>query len=333
MILKLLRLPSPKWESDLATGNDLIDEYLKRLDAGLVGAKSVRRVILLEAREFLVKAIEQASPEDEGQAVTRAAKAFGEPEDIAIRLRAERAQTFRRSMLEFGIPFAVMMLITQLLLGSLTEIGWLKALIMFIIHGVFFGFFMALWATYGNAQNLPASIDEDDPGGSFRVGHSRSSTIASWLLIIVFSANFAISTLGLLGLGWFSGYNAGFNGVLAALSLFIVLKVLFYLPLSIDVINQTIKIRYWRGLAEMMVEQVKALDELPVWYRLSPSIFGTGYRLRWLDEHGRRKSVLITLNGELENADRFRAFVEQAIGSQKPSTDATSKGIIAKRGF
>ena len=125
MILKLLRLPSPKWESDLATGNDLIDEYLKRLDAGLVGAKSVRRVILLEAREFLLKAIEQASPEDEGQAVTRAAKAFGEPEDIAIRLRAERAQTFRRSMFEFGIPFAVMMLITQLLLGSLTEIGWL----------------------------------------------------------------------------------------------------------------------------------------------------------------------------------------------------------------
>lgn len=56
MFRKLLRLPSPKWEADLATGNAPIDDYLKEIDAGLVGAKSVRRMTLLEAKDFLLEA-------------------------------------------------------------------------------------------------------------------------------------------------------------------------------------------------------------------------------------------------------------------------------------
>ena len=329
MIQTLLRLPSPKWESDLATGNRVIDNYLQRLDAGLVGAKSVRRVTLLEAREFLIKAIEQASPEDDGQAATRAAKAFGEPEDIACRQRTRLAKTFRGSMLEYGVPFAVTMLICQLLLGGLNEIGWLMVLIMFIVHGVFFGFFMALWATYGNAQSQPASIDKDETQGNFRVRHSRSSTTSGWFLIIVFSGNLSVSTLGLFSLGWFGDYNAGFNGLLALFSLVIVLKFLLYLPFGIDVTTQTIRIRHWSGFTEIPIGQVSALEKLPFWYTLPSFILGAGYRLKWLDKHGDLKAVLITLNGDLENADRFRILVEQAIESQKPSTDSTCKRISA----
>lgn len=332
MIQALLRWPSPSWESELATGVESVDDYLQRIDSGLVGAKSVRRLTLLEARNFLLEALEHAAPEQREQAIDEAAKAFGDPEDIARNQRAERAQMFRKSMLEFGIPFAVLMLIFQFVGGNLTEIGWLRALILFIFHAVFFGFFMSLWETYGDAQSLPASIDKDETGSSFQVRQTRSSMISIWVLIILFGGIFSISTLGLLGLGLFGEYNAAFNGLMALLSFIILLKALFYFPFRVDVTTQTIKIRRWTGSTEIAIEQVVSLDELSGWYRLSPFIFGAGYRLQWLDDHGRQKAMLLSLNGELENADRFQAVIEQALGSQRQSHGPESKGAPGKRG-
>ncbi|GHG63470.1 hypothetical protein GCM10010919_09190 [Alishewanella longhuensis] len=53
MLRTLSRLPSPKFDQQLATGDTHLDQYLQALDAELVGAKTTQRIESLEPGEAL----------------------------------------------------------------------------------------------------------------------------------------------------------------------------------------------------------------------------------------------------------------------------------------
>ena len=326
MIRTLLRLPSPKWENELATGIESVDAYLRRIDSGLVGAKSVRRLTLLEAKDFLLEAAEHASTEQQEQAIDAATKTFGDPDDLARHQRSERYRMFRRSALSFGLSFAVLMFIINYFGGLMTEASWFGIIGMFVFHAVFFGTFMGLWMTFCFAQSLPVSDQATEQADAFVVFYPRSSIVAAWLLIVGFSIYSLMAILGFAGIGLFGAGNVFFNLMLLALGLWLVITAAACLCFKIHVTESDFVIQSWRGLTRISFNQVSSFTQASEWYMVFALVMGRAFRLQWLDEKGREKSMIVGLNGELKNADRFQALLDQALESRKQYTGAELKG-------
>jgi hypothetical protein len=333
MIRKLLRLPSPGWENELATEFDAIDDYLKRLDSGLVGAKTVRRLTLLEARDFLLAAVEHAPTEQRDQAIAEAIEAFGDPAELARNQRNELYRSFRSSAISSGLTFAILMLIMSLFAGGLTAVSWLTTLVMFVVHAVFFGVFMGFWATFCFAQSLPTLEGEQNhDDNAFVVSHPRSSAVAAWLVVIAFSIISMLAILGLGGIGIFGTMTMAFNLMQAVVGIWIVTKATAALLFKIRVSDSGFVIQSWRRTTPVSLHQITEFTEAPGWYVVFPSAVGQPFKLQWQDEQAGQQSMILGLNGELRNADRFQALIEQALDSQRPRIDA-ALGNVPPRSF
>lgn len=110
MTSSLLRLPSPRFPADVATGEARIDGYLMRLDAALAGSAAVRRQTLLEARDFLLDASAGASD----AALQAAIDAFGPAEQVASEQRLERRRLLISIGWRTGLTYAMLMLAMSL---------------------------------------------------------------------------------------------------------------------------------------------------------------------------------------------------------------------------
>ncbi|MEE4637934.1 MAG: hypothetical protein V2J42_04280 [Wenzhouxiangella sp.] len=320
MIRTLLRLPSPGWESDLATGIESIDNYLKSLDRGLVGSKSVRRLTLLEAKDFLLEAAENVPTEKQDQAIAAAAEAFGKPDDVARRQRSELFLEFGRSAPFYGLGFATWMFIINYFGSQMTDVSWSGIVGMFVFNAFFFGTFMGFCMTFCYAQSLPDSDDASEQTTSFVVSLPRSSIVAGWAMIVLFGIISLTALLGLAGVGLFGAESFAFNVMLSVVGLWLVAKAAASLLFKIHVNEADFVIQSWRGLTRIPFNQVSGFAPESQRYMVFPSVAGAPFRLKWLDQNGREKSTMVGFNAELKNADRFQALLEQTLEYRRQST-------------
>lgn len=325
MIRTLLRLPSPRFEADLTTGIASIDDYLKQVDAGLVGAKSVRRLTLLEARDFLLEASESAQAESQEQALLEAMQAFGAPADIARQQRSERYRFFLRHALLAGLLYTSFMLLLSLI--SATETRWIHAAGVFAFQGLWFGMIVGLLEAFCfSLQSLPSKQEGPDEQSSFVVSYSRSNRFASWLLVIGLGFFALMILLGLAGIGRFSEETVLFNIVLLASNFLFIAKASASLLLKIKVSNSTISIQSLGTQARLSLEQVTGFHRAPHWKIWVTSAWWAPFWLKWRDDHGCTRSMILGLNSSLTNADRFQALMEQAIELGSDPTDLECNG-------
>lgn len=320
MIRILLRLPSPRFEADLTTGIASIDDYLKQVDAGLVGAKSVRRLTLLEARDFLLEASESTQAESQEQALLEAMQAFGAPADIARKQRSERYRFFLRSALLAGLFYASFMLFLSLI--SATETRWIHAAV-FAFQALWFGMIIGLLEAFCfSPQSLPSKQEGPDEQSSFLVSYSRSSIFAAWLLVIGLGFFAVMILLGLAGIGGFSEETVLLNIVLLAFIFLFIAKAFASLLFKIQVSNRTISIHSLGTQARLSLEQVTGFHRAPHWHFWLTSAFWAPFWLEWRDERGCTRSMIVGLNGQLTNADRFQALMELVIESRPDQVDS-----------
>ncbi|QOC22390.1 hypothetical protein IC757_15485 [Wenzhouxiangella sp. AB-CW3] len=323
MISRLLRLPSPSFPSDMSTGDPCIDDTLRRLDAALVGAASVRRLTLLEVRDHLLEARDRhvqsgASP---AEAARLATSEVGDLEATAAHQRRERAAVFCKSALILGAVFATLMLIFYLLAAKLTETGTLDILVTLAAMGVVYGLIMGAWFAYGFAQSMPTA--GDDVGHGFTVYTPRSSLWAGVILLVAMTAIFLLCALGLAGVGVLAGQPVSASLFLMLLAAYMIAGVPTTL-VRIEVSQHDMDIRGLFSRQCIQLERIRAFRPVATWKRILLPGLGMPYRMDWEGEGGNLMSRRLWLNGEMVNADRLQATVESAADAH--SVPAGSQG-------
>lgn len=304
MIRTLLRLPSPNFEQDLLTGAPPIDAYLQQLDAGLIGAKSVRRLTLLDARDFLLEASEQAASDSRDQAIKEAIAAFGDPATIARRQRADRGRVCRRWAAVYVLLFLAMIALLAVFDSDVRELGW----VWLAIAGLLTGLWAGAWTALSLAPAIPTNKAADAEG--FVVAFQpwlRTYTLLVWFPFIGVAV---LGTFFVTGIVSKSGLLLLFFGPVGlALGLGIV-------TFQVEVNGHQLRIHRWQGSYDLRLDQIISFERLPWRYWLVTVLPGWPYRLRWFDDSCRTRQVILSLDMDrLQNADRLESVLALAAES------------------
>ncbi|MCP1727402.1 hypothetical protein J2T60_001367 [Natronospira proteinivora] len=317
----VLRLPSPRFPNDLATGDAVMDSYLEELDGYCLGSASVRRLYLSEIRDNLLEARDQAVAEGLSREVAakRVVADFGPAKELARVQRQGRWRDFRRGGLIMGLAFAVLMLIFHLLSGSLATMGPVLLAGMFVFHGLFFGLLMGLWYSFMFAPTDPRpSFEDGDSESGFLVYSPRSSRWLAVLMMVVMTGMAVATVAGTLGLGFMANAGVVGNAFLTLIALHVVLSMrVAFIRIQAD--QEQLHFRGLGTECHIPLNAITGFRPAKWWERVLTPIAGANYRLYWRGKDGERATWL-GLNGEMTNADRLRVLLDTS-GSERKAAD------------
>lgn len=148
-VRRLLRLPGASCPDEALTGDDVLDAYIRDLDARLLGSRHVRLLTLAEIKDHLMeaKAAAIASGLDERAAAGKAVNAMGSADDYAREQRATLAARFWKVALIWGAVVAIVTGLSQFLpaLKPNPLRAFLIAAFEGVLAGLFTGVLMAFW--------------------------------------------------------------------------------------------------------------------------------------------------------------------------------------------
>ncbi len=313
MLHTLLRLPSPRFPTDMRTGDARIDAYLETLDSALAGSAAVRRRTLLEARDYLLEALERARTDrgDENTALSGAIEDFGRAEHIARDQRRVCAASFWKLGWRMGLAFAAMMLIFSLLgLGKLT-MTWQMLTFAFVFNALFFGTFVAFFFVYVFPQPMPTPQDASGPG-RFAVHYPRLSIRMAWCLVIVFGAMQILLACSLIGRGLFGEWPLPIVILMLLLNAKTILAAIDALFFQAHIEADTLHLGGLGGRANIKREQIVSVITPGLLFQLLWPTYANIRRMTWRDDAGRTHRRHISLNRELIHGDRLMAWLEGA---------------------
>jgi hypothetical protein len=313
MLQTLLRLPSPGFPMDMRSGDTRVDAYLETLDSALPGSASVRRRTLLEARDYLMEALEHARTHrtDENTALSDAIDDFGQAQHIGREQRRTCAASFRTLAWRTGLTFATIMLLFSLLgLGKLA-ITWQMLAFAFVFNAVFFGIFMAFFFVYVFPQSMPAAQDASGPG-RFTVHYPRLSIRMAWGLVIVFGTMQILLAAGLVGWGLFSNWPMSAVILMMMLNVKTILAAIDALFFQAKVEADALHLGGLGGHASITRDQIVSVVKPGLMFQLLWPIYTDIRRLTWRDDAGKTHCRHLSLNRELIHGDRLMAWLEGA---------------------
>ncbi|MCH8538405.1 MAG: hypothetical protein LAT66_11630 [Alkalimonas sp.] len=318
LLRSLTRIPSVKFDQELATGDTIIDDYLKALDAELVGAKTVRNVTLAEARDHLLehKAVLLNDGIDDTTASTKAVASFGSAAEHGGDQRQQRRKLYFKMMVSMGLPFASLMTIFAVLAPTSRELPWLMHAVMFLFQFVFFGGLMSAWFTLGFAQARPTqSIDTIAEGETLEVYSPRVSKVAALFLSFFMGCIGVSALLGAFGLSFMAYNHMAVNIFLAYLAFSMVAGA----PLAFSklfVQGDTLTLKTPFSQRDIPLQQLVAIAPVPAWQRWFRIALGQIYVLRLRNEQGVESKTTLVLNGEMHNSDQLLALLNSKAAAQ-----------------
>lgn len=302
MTISLLRLPSPRFAADLATGDARIDSYLMRLDAELAGTAAVRRQTLLEARDFLLDAGAGASD----AALQAAIDAFGPAEQVAREQRLERRHMMFSIAWRTGLTFAVLMLAMTLISKGIDNAQWGIHIGIFIFNALFFGGWMGYFAAYLMPKSMPAATDANGPG-HFVVRYPTNSRRISAALLVGFGTLEMLLIAGLVATGPFAGPPPALLLFLLIINLKNLLAAATSLKFGATVETETVAFDGLRGTVIVRRDQIVSVDTPNPAVQVLWSGFGRARRVTWRDDAGKLRRRLLPQNVDVIHGDRLIA--------------------------
>ncbi|CUS48087.1 MAG: hypothetical protein HLUCCO02_05900 [Idiomarinaceae bacterium HL-53] len=306
------RFPSPRFDNALATGFSELDQYLQDLDQCLVGAKSVRRLTLEEARDHLLEHTEMliAQGKNEEEAASEAIQSFGSAEAHCKTQRKERVTLFFRMLVSFGAMFAFLMTIFAVIGTPMSEIDWVLIGQQFIFYALFYGTFMSYWFTFGFAQAKPTQSRADvEEGDVLRVYSGKASKIAAVFLIIMMSFIGVMALLGTVGIAFMVHNHPIVNLLIAAIGL----QLAFSAPIAFGeylLTQNELQIRVIGEKQTIPLAQIQRIETLSRTQRLLRVRMGEPHILHW-GTNGELNQTMVLLNGEMHNSDQLLAALRE----------------------
>ena len=313
MLHTLLRLPSPGLPKDMLTGDMRVDAYLETLDQTLVGASSVRRQTLIEAKDYLLEALEGARNDgtDEGIALRRAIEDFGQAEDIGREQRRVRAAMFWRIAWPTGLAFATLMLLFSLLGVSVPTHSWQKLAAVFVFQAVFFGLWMGFFGAYLLAQPMPTRQDICGSGG-FAAHYTQLGIRMAWMLVLGFGAMQVMLVAGLVGKGPMENWPPAGTLLLLLINMKTILAAIDALMFDAKVDADTLRLSGLGGRATIKRGQIVSVTVPGMLFQLIWPLNPKTHRLSWRDDAGRLQRRHVSFNRDLVQGDRLLAWIEDA---------------------
>lgn len=313
MSFSLLRFPSPGFPTDLATGDARIDAHLLALDTALVGAASVRRQAVMEARDFLLEMRDHAreAGRDDATAVDEAIAALGPIEAIAREQRASRLAIFHRMMLGMGLGYATLMLLFSLLRTGLAAADWLPLAGAFAAHAGFFGVPMGYLVAYVFKRAEPAAKDATSAEG-FLVHFAPTSIKLSWGLAAAFGLCAALLAAGLAGIGPFATWTPALAIALLLLDLRLTIGALRAARFRARVDAEALQIDGLFGHAHIPRAAVTGTRRAAIPMQLLIPAMGLSHWIEWRDSNGRARHTCVSIAQDLVHGDRLIAWLESA---------------------
>lgn len=312
MLDRLLRLPSPAFPADLATGDAAIDAHLRTLDAALAGAAAVRRQTVMEARDFLLDMREhaRAAGRDDAAASREAIAALGPIEAIALEQRATRARMFRRFALGMGLGYAALMMSVEVLRAGPAEAEWGLLSLVFVVQALLFGLPMGYMAAYIFKRAEP--LKHDVTASGFLVHFTPNAIRMSWGLAAFFALCGVAFVAGFAGIGLYGDW-----GPLALTMLMLV---------NLRVVIGALRAARFRALAEddaVSIEGLFGRTRIPrasitgtaraSWaMQLVIPAMGLSHWIAWRDTDGRTRRTYVSIAPDLVHGDRLVAWLESA---------------------
>ena len=318
MLASLLRLPSPNLPADLLTGDARLDSHLRALDAALAGAASVRRHTVMEARDFLLEARDEARARGaSGEAAAdQAIEALGEITAIAAEQRARLASLFWKAGLAMGVSYATLMLGFSLLGGGASRSPTTLA-IVFALQALFFGSVMGYFTAYVFQRAEPRAADSDGPG-HFRVAYTLTGIRLSYALVIAFTLSAAIVGAGLFGVGPFADASPWWMVALLLVNLRVVFTALRGAWFRAEVRDDTLSIDGLGGRASIARGAITGVRRDPPLLQLLIPGFGLSWCITWQGEDGRTRRTRVSISNDLVHGDRLLAWLEDAARAHAP---------------
>lgn len=321
-IHRLTRFPKHAFPRELLTEKQAVDSYLQTLDAGLVGSAGVRKDTLEEVRDHLLEHSEQLALQGktEQEAAKQAVSDFGDTELHAKAQRQERYKLFINNFFRFGLTFATLVLLINLL--SAASVGGDQAsdhvafdnlallVSLYAFNTCFYGFFMSYWYSFIFTQAKPTTAEVPDNAITLDVYSGKSS---KYLALVLAAAMGFIAVSSLLGI-WGYGYMAP-SGV-------VVNAILFFFAGQMAIGSQVAWTRYRLSGDTLLVKgplstqhfarsHIQDLVQLPRWRNFFfAGGLGQHFALVWKDEAGNTKRSTLVINGEMHNSDQLVAALK-----------------------
>lgn len=310
----VLKPASPSLPADVRTGDPAIDDYLSRIDAHLIGTRSIRRTTLVEARDFVVDATIDAADRD--AAILAATREFGSPADIGGIQRRERHGVLLTIAVATGPTFALLMLLAQVL-GLPGPGDWGTRALVFVLNMLLFG--LAMGASFAYAIGTPAPSKTPptatEGGDGFTVAYRTSSRTLCRILIAVFGTMQLLLLLGLFGADPTGIFNA-WMWPLITLLLFVNLKnlgaPLHALRFRAEATPGALQIQRLAGPLLLQRRQIVSVTEPAYPRQIFSTLFGQQRRIGWRAGDGSLRHTIVSLNPDVINGDRLLAWLEAA---------------------
>lgn len=318
---RLTRFPKHTFPGDLATGNAAIDQYLRDLDARLVGSQGVRKITLEETRDHLLESTDHmvAAGQPIEKAAEQAVVNFGDVEVHAKSQRQERYKLFVTMFFRFGLTFATLMFLMSLM-STASFLGEEKAersllenlptmATIFVFHATFFGFFMSYWYTFAFTQAKPEPVKLSATGEVLEVYSPKGSKYAAIFLLIVMGGISLSCLAGLFGWGYMAPTGTALNVILFLLGAQLAIGGCVAWD-RYELTQDTLTIRSFTGNHTVPRAGIVDLKEKPFWRSFVGLGIGKHYALIWRDDAGQLHSINLVLNGEMHNSDSLIATLK-----------------------
>ena len=312
MSFSLLRFPSSGFPADLATGDARIDAHLVALDAALVGAASVRRQTVMEARDFLLEMRDHArdAGRDHAAAVDDAIAALGPIKAIAREQRASRLAIFHRMMLGMGLGYATLMLLFSLLRTGLAAAEWLPLAGAFAAHAGFFGIPMGYLVAYVFKRAEPLKNDTRESG--FLVHFTPVAIGLSWGLAAFFTLSNGVIAAGIAGIGPLADWRPLSLAMLMLMGLRLVIGSLRAARFRALVEDDALTIDGLFGRTRIPRASITSTARVSWGMQLVIPAAGLSHGIEWHDTDGRTRRTYVSIAPDLVHGDRLIAWLESA---------------------
>jgi len=320
--LDLLRLPSPGFPETCLTGHPVLDAFLRRIDAGLVGSKAVRRDVLVEVADHLLTSMDHSSdqPGPEDQAAKAAIERFGDPRKVGEGQRRERGRMFVLTTLVFGGVLGPL----NYLLRTLPDFenGPGSALFSTISTALLMGYFFAF--AIGTPRPSARQGNGSPEESGYEVSHSWGWKLAGTWLLLVATMAAIFSGMDVLGVGPHSEFPFA-----AGLAMLVMSAFAMTLPWSvfnrITVSEGRIVYATPFRQTEITLDGVLSVRQSRLagtFFRLPP---GEKIRVDWRDPDGELRTLWMNVDPQMRNGQRLIADLEQEAdeGRRSPAPSST----------
>ncbi|MDQ2076893.1 permease prefix domain 1-containing protein [Marinimicrobium sp. ABcell2] len=309
----LTRFTSNAFPEELLTDVSAINDFLRELDAELVGSAKVRKETLEEVRDHLLEhhaALMEKGMSSE-QAAHEALGGFGSAKELGVEQRREKRSEFVRNIPVFGLPYAVLMSLFNWLSQGVDQ-SWVVATVHFFFYFLFFGAAMSAWTTCWNlsakpTHSLVTKSERDD--SALEVYSPKSAKVAAVFLLLGIGAVTLMCVLGLFGVGFMAPNGPILNIFLSALGI----KILSAVPqawsrIRISDDQLTLKTPFRQRVVPLT--RVTGFTLIPYRKAFFLPVLGRAYSLTVINDLGEPERVLLTINGEMHNSDQLVALLE-----------------------